>query len=86
MPGITIVQGDATEILPTLYLFAPGSVLHNSSFVGDTFRHSKQRRRRSERLMRRLGQLQPLELSAAVAGLAGTHPLATMAAAARVPE
>jgi len=64
--------------------FEPGPPLHDYTYIGADFRERERLRRRASGLARRIGSAEPIELHAALAGLAGTHPEAVLAAAERI--
>lgn len=77
-------RGQVTESAWTN--FEPGPALHDYSHVGTDFRERERFRRRAEGLARRIGGARPIELHAALASLASTHPEAVRAAAERINE
>ena len=64
--------------------FEPGPVLHDYAYVGGTFREREQVRRRVRNLARRIAGLRDVEINAALARLASSHPQAVLAAAGRI--
>lgn len=66
--------------------FQPGPPLHDYSHIGADFRERERFRRRASGLARRIGGTQPIELHAALADLASTHPEAVRAAAERISD
>ena len=64
--------------------FEPGPLLHDYAYVGETFREREQVRRRARNLARRIAGLRDVEINAALARLASSHPQAVLAAAGRI--